>query len=168
VKVLTLLRHAKSSWDEPVADFDRPLNARGLKAAVMVGEELRRRGVKFDCVLASPARRVRETLDQVGQGYGEPLDVHFDERIYLASADHLFAMVHRITDDVQSALLVGHNPAMHRLVLLLTREGGTKDQIADKYPTAAAATIEFDVNRWREVETDSGDLNGLILPRDLS
>jgi hypothetical protein len=56
---------------------------------------------------------------------------------------------------------------MHRLVLLLTREGGTRDQIADKYPTAAAATIEFDVNRWREVEPDSGELRGLILPRDL-
>jgi phosphohistidine phosphatase len=169
VKRLTILRHAKSSWDDPVADFDRPLNARGRKAAVMVGEEMRRRGAKFDCVLASPARRVRETLDRVTEGYGELLDVHFDERIYLASEDHLLELVHRITDDVESAMIVGHNPGLHRLTLLLTRdEGDLRHQIADKYPTGAAATVEFEADRWREVEPGNGKLSALILPRDLA
>jgi phosphohistidine phosphatase len=169
VKRLTILRHAKSSGDDPVADFDRPLNARGRKAAVMVGEEMRRRGAKFDCVLASPARRVRETLDRVTEGYGELLDVHFDERIYLASEDHLLELVHRITDDVESAMIVGHNPGLHRLTLLLTRdEGDLRHQIADKYPTGAAATVEFEADRWREVEPGNGKLSALILPRDLA
>jgi phosphohistidine phosphatase len=168
MKTLTILRHAKSSWDDPVADFDRPLNARGRKAAVTVGEELRRRGAKFDCVIASPAKRVRETLDQLAKGYGAPLDLHFDERIYLASADNLLDLVRGITDDVQSALIVGHNPGLHRLALLLTRDGGgLRQRIADKYPTAAAATVDLDANRWSEVEPDSGELSALILPRDL-
>jgi phosphohistidine phosphatase len=168
VKSLTILRHAKSSWDDPVADFDRPLNARGRKAAVTVGEELRRRGSKFDYVLASPAQRVRQTLERLSRGYGEPFEVHFDERIYLASADHLLAMVHRITDDVQSALIVGHNPGLHRLALLLAREAGAlRRQITDKYPTAAATTLEFETGRWREVDPDSGEIVELILPRDL-
>jgi phosphohistidine phosphatase len=169
VKRLTILRHAKSSWDDPVADFDRSLNARGREAAVLVGKELKRRGAKFDCVLASPARRVRETLDRVAEGYGEPLDVHFHERIYLASEDHLLQLVHRITDDVESAMIIGHNPGLHRLTLLLARdEGSLRDQIADKYPTGAAATVVFEAGRWREVEPGSGQLSALILPRDLA
>jgi phosphohistidine phosphatase len=168
VKTLTILRHAKSSWDDPVADFDRPLNVRGRKAAVTVGEELRRRGAKFDCVIASPAKRVRQTLDQLAKGYGKPLDVHFDERIYLASADNLLDLVRGITDDVHSALIVGHNPGLHRLALLLTRDDGAlRRQIADKYPTGAAATVDLDAGRWREVEPDRGELSALILPRDL-
>ena len=168
VKSLTILRHAKSSWDDPVPDFDRPLNARGRKAAVTVGEELKRRGAKFDCVIASPAQRVRQTLDGLAEGYGAPLDVHYDERIYLASEDNLIDLVRGITDDVRSALIVGHNPGLHRLALLLTRgDGGVRQRIADKYPTAAAATVEFPAKRWSEVEPDSGELSALILPRDL-
>lgn len=168
MKRLTILRHAKSSWDTPVADFDRPLNARGRKAAVMVGEELKRRGAKFDCVLASPAKRVRETLDQLSHGYGAPLDVHFDERIYLASADNLLDLVRGITDDVGSALIVGHNPGLHRLALLLTRDdGGLRHRIADNLPTAAVAGVELGATRWSEVEPGSGELSELILPRDL-
>lgn len=168
MKRLTILRHAKSSWDDPVADFDRALNERGRKAAELVGEDLKRRGAKFDCVLASPARRVRETLERVAEGYGEALDVHFDERIYLASEDHLLQLVHRITDDVESAMIVGHNPGLHRLTLLLARdEGALRRQIADKYPTGAAATVQFEADRWREVEPESGELIALILPRDL-
>ena len=169
MKTLTILRHAKSSWDDPVADFDRPLNARGRKAAATVGAELRRRGAKFDCAIASPAKRVRETLDQLAKGYGALLSLHFDERIYLASADNLLDLVRGITDDVRAALIVGHNPGLHRLALLLTRdEGRFRRQIADKYPTGAAATVELDAKRWREVEPGSGELSGLILPRDLA
>jgi len=168
VKSLTVLRHAKSSWDDPVADFDRQLNERGRKAAVAVGEELKRRGTKFDCVIASPAKRVRETLDQLGKGYGEPLDVHFDERIYLASEDNLLDLVRGIPDDVGSALIVGHNPGLHRLALLLIRdEGELRQRIADKYPTAAATTVELAADRWTEIEPGSGELSALILPRDL-
>ena len=168
MKSLTILRHAKSSWDDPVDDFDRSLNARGRKAAVMVGEELKRRGAKFDCVIASPAKRVRQTLDQLAEGYGAPLDVHFDPRIYLASEDNLLDLVRGIPDDVRSALIVGHNPGLHHLVLLLTREDDVlRQRIAEKYPTAAAATIGLPAKRWSEVEPASGELSALILPRDL-
>ena len=169
MKTLTILRHAKSSWDDPVADFDRPLNARGRTAAVTVGEELRRRGAQFDCVIASPAKRVRQTLDQLAKGYGAPLDVHFDERIYMASADNLLDLVRGIPNDVRSALIVGHNPGLHRLVLLLTREkGALRHRIADNLPTAAVAGVELSALLWSEVEPGNGELGALILPRDLA
>lgn len=167
MKRLTILRHAKSSWDAPLDDFDRPLNERGRKAAVAVGEELRRRGATFDCVIASPAERVRQTLDQLAKGYGEPLDAQFDARIYQASEASLLDLVRGITDDVGSALIAGHNPGLHRLALLLTRGGGLRDRIADRYPTAAVAGVELSADRWSEVEPGSGELCELILPRDL-
>jgi phosphohistidine phosphatase len=168
MKRLTILRHAKSSWDEPLDDFDRPLNARGRKAAAMVGEELKRRGARFDGVIASPAERVRQTLDQLGKGYGAPLDVHFDPRIYLASEDTLLDLIRGIPDDVGSALIVGHNPGLHRLVLLLTRdEGPLRHRIAGNLPTAAVAGVELSAKQWSEVEPGSGTLSELILPRDL-
>ncbi|MEQ1333326.1 SixA phosphatase family protein, partial [Salmonella enterica] len=85
-KTLTLLRHAKSGWDDPVArDFDRPLNPKGQRAAAMMGRYLKAEGLEFDHVLASPAARVVETLAQVATGYGSELAPHWDQRLYLAS-----------------------------------------------------------------------------------
>ena len=73
MKRLTILRHAKSSWkDRELEDFDRPLNARGRKAARLVGHEMTRRGMRFDSVLASPAVRIRETIDGVSEGHELP------------------------------------------------------------------------------------------------
>jgi hypothetical protein len=71
MKTLILLRHAKSGWDDPgLRDFDRPLNAKGQRAAALVGRNLRAMGLSFDRVLASPAVRVVETIDHAGRGYG--------------------------------------------------------------------------------------------------
>jgi phosphohistidine phosphatase len=73
MKILTLLRHAKSGWDDPVArDFDRPLNPRGRRAARTIGREMKAQGLAFDLVMASPARRVIETLEEVAAAYGAP------------------------------------------------------------------------------------------------
>src|SRR3546814_15030544 len=86
MKRLILFRHAKSDWDDPVArDFDRPLNGRGEKAALVMGEFARAKGIRFDMVVASPAVRVVETLNVFFTGYGEVVDPHWDRRIYLAS-----------------------------------------------------------------------------------
>lgn len=168
MKRLTILRHAKSSWDAPLEDFDRPLNDRGRKAAALVGEELKRRGAKFDWVIASPAERVRQTIDQLAKGYGESLDVQFDPGVYEASEANLLDLIRGIPDEVGSVLIVGHNPGLHRLVLLLTRDGDRlRERIADNLPTAAAAGVELGTSRWSEVEPGSGQLSELILPRDL-
>ena len=109
MKTLTILRHAKSSWDDSrLSDFERPLNDRGTKAARRMGEELKRRGMRFDHVLASPAVRVRETLDGVTGGCGADFDVAVDERIYMATVGELLAIIRAIPDDSKRPLLVGH------------------------------------------------------------
>lgn len=169
MKTLTLLRHAKSGWDVPVPrDFDRPLNARGRKAARAMGREMRRLGLGFDLVLASPAARVTETLTELAQGYGAAVDTRFDETIYLASVDCLLALVRAADDADARLLLVGHNPGMEQLALLLSGAGALRDQVAAKYPTGALAEIGLDVAHWREVMPGEGLLARFIRPRELA
>ena len=168
MKTLTLLRHAKSGWDAPVArDFDRPLNARGRKAARAMGREMRRLGLGYDQVLASPAVRVTETLTEVAQGYGAAVETSFDEAIYLAPVDILLALVRAADDGDARLLLVGHNPGMEQLALLLSGAGPLRDEIAAKYPTGALAEIAFDMDRWRDIVPGKGRLGRFIRPREL-
>jgi len=168
MKTLTLLRHAKSGWDDPVArDFDRPLNPKGQRAAVTVGRNLRALGLEFDHVAASPAVRVAETLDHVGSGYGSELAPHWDQRIYLASAATLLELVRELPDAADSVLLAGHNPGLEELVLALIPDGSLRDDVERKFPTASLAEMRFDVARWAEVAAGSGALVRFVRPRDL-
>ena len=170
MKRLTILRHAKSSWDRPdLDDFDRPLNERGWKAARRMGKEMKRRAMRFDLCLASTAARVRETLDGVEETYGPfPFRVQFEQRIYAAATATLLELVRATADEIQSLLLVGHNPGLERLVVELGRDDGEglRTQAGKGFPTAALAMVEFAADRWSEVER-GGEIVELILPREL-
>ena len=114
---LTLFRHAKSSWDDAVPrDFDRPLNTRGEKAAFIMGIWAKRNGLTFDHVVASPAVRVIETIDQFVQGTGERIEPNWDRRIYLASSATLMDVLRDQSDAHKNLLMVGHNPGLEDLV----------------------------------------------------
>jgi phosphohistidine phosphatase len=170
MKTLTLLRHAKSGWDDAVQrDFDRPLNRRGRRAARTVGREMRAQGLEFDRVIASPAVRVIETLADVSEGYGRAIEPEYDERIYLALTSTLLELVQATEDGIQRLLLVGHNPGLESLAVLLSREGEDplREEIAVKYPTGTVAEIAFPVDSWREVTEGSGRIQRFIRPRDL-
>ncbi len=168
--ILTLLRHAKSSWDaQGLDDFDRPLNERGRKAAQRIGRELQRRRIRFDRVIASPAVRVRQTLEEFARGYDKALDVRFDDRLYAAGVETLLNVVRDIPEEAHAPLLVGHNPGLHEVLLRLTRDddGGLRRKVVAKYPTAAVAVVTFIAPRWQEVSPASGEIRELILPREL-
>jgi len=168
--LLTVIRHAKSSWDDlALDDFDRPLNKRGRSAARQIGRELKNRRFRFDLVLASPAKRVRETLEGIEKGYGETLPVQFEPAIYEASKKSLFELVRRIPESAQAPMLVGHNQGLERLILALAAHDarGLRDRVEAKFPTAAVALIEFPEARWAEVMEGSGQIRELILPREL-
>lgn len=170
MKTLILLRHAKSGWNDPaVRDFDRPLNPKGRRAAWTVGRELRARDVAFDAVVASPAARVVETLAGLAEGYGRPIRPVYDERLYLASPATLLELIRAIAEGVERLLLIGHNPGLERLAMLLTRDDGNalRREAAEKYPTATVAEIRLPADRWCDVEEGSGRLERFIRPRDL-
>ncbi|MEI9927875.1 MAG: histidine phosphatase family protein [Sphingomonas sp.] len=170
MKTLTLLRHAKSGWDDPVArDFDRPLNPKGQRAAAMMGRHMRALGLEFDHVVASPAARVIGTLEQVAGGYGGDLAPAWDPRLYLASAATLLEVVRELPEAAERVLLVGHNPGLEELVLLLVPEGrdGLRDAVEVKFPTASLAEIRFDGDRWEAAAPASAELTRFVRPRDL-
>jgi phosphohistidine phosphatase len=168
MKTLTLLRHAKSSWNDPIArDFDRPLNGRGRRAARTMGREMRAQGLEFDRVLASPAVRVVQTLDDVTDGYGRSLQPEFDRRIYLATPEALLELVHETDDSASALLIVGHNPGLERLALLLSGAGDLRSEMEVKYPTATLTQITFPVDHWSEVVEGIGTIARFTRPRDL-
>ena len=164
---LHVLRHAKSRWDDPgLSDVDRPLAPRGRKAAKRLARVLDQHGVRPQLVLCSPALRATQTLDRVLPGLGSP-DVVFDERLYHAWADELLARLQEIPDDVSEALVVGHNPGLAELCLLLAQPGGARDRIADNLPTGAFVTLVADASSWTALEPGGTEIVRLLLPREL-
>ena len=169
MKTLTLLRHAKSGWDDPVTrDFDRPLNRRGRRAARTVGAEMRKLGLAFDRVLASPARRVVETLEEVAETFG-PLEPEYEQRLYLATTETLIELLRATDESVERLLLVGHNPGMECLALALSggSDNALRGEIELKYPTGTLAEIALDVEGWWQVDGGCGKITRFIRPRDL-
>ena len=171
MKTLALLRHAKSSWDHPdLRDFDRPLNRRGREAAAAMGAEIKRRGLAFDAVLASPARRVVETVERLEEGYGRTLQPRFDERIYQASSHLLLSILQAVDEPVERVLMIGHNPGLQGLATLIARKDGQGlyRRIADHFPTAALALFTLDAERWADLKPGGGMVEAFLKPRELS
>jgi phosphohistidine phosphatase len=164
MKTLTLLRHAKSGWDDmSLRDFDRRLNPKGRRAAEVIGRHLRDAGLAFDHVVASPAVRVVETLEGVASGYGRDLAPLWDRRIYLASSAMLLDVVRELPDAHDRVLLVGHNPGLEDLVLLLAADAG---EAKDKYPTATLAELAIG-DGWSDAAEGAAELVRFVRPRDL-
>ncbi|HKY82458.1 MAG TPA: histidine phosphatase family protein [Sphingobium sp.] len=171
MKRLTLLRHAKSDWDDPVArDFDRPLNRRGKKAALLIGQFARGRKMQFDLLVASPAARVVQTLDTFLEGYGHPFELHWDRRIYLASAPTLLDVIRDLPDTIDSAIMAGHNPGLEELILELVPDDGAsslREDVEVKFPTASLAVLDLAIDRWADVTQNVATLVSFTRPRDL-
>ena len=171
MKRLTLLRHAKSDWDDPVErDFDRPLNRRGERAALLIGQFARSRKMQFDHLAASPAVRVVQTLDTFLEGYGQPLDPHWDRRIYLASVATLLDVLRDLPDTASSVILAGHNPGLEELILELVPDDGASPLRGDvevKFPTASLAVLDLEIDAWADVAPNAGTLVSFTRPRDL-
>lgn len=172
MKHLSLLRHAKSGWDDAITrDFDRPIGPRGQRGSTLMGEYAASIGLDPDFIVASPAVRVTETLDRfIPAAKLDHIEPHWDRRIYLASSATLFDCIGDLPDAAQHILLSGHNPGMEDLILELVPDDGTsplRDIIEAKYPTAALATIELAIDRWSDITANCGALQALKCPRDL-
>jgi phosphohistidine phosphatase len=168
VKRVCLLRHAKSSWDDPtLRDRDRPLAPRGRKAAKRMGRWARKHDVRPQLVVCSSAVRARETLRRMLPGLGEP-EVWVEVTLYAASADTLLERIRALPDEVDDAMLVGHNPGVMDLVLLLAAPGALRDRASDNVPTGALAVLDVDVGRWPDVAAGSATLRRFVVPRDLT
>jgi phosphohistidine phosphatase len=168
VKRLFLLRHAKSAWDDPaLRDRDRPLAPRGRKAAKRVARWARKHGVRPQLVVCSSAERAQQTLQGVLPGLGEPT-VWVEMTLYAAGVETLLARVRALPEEVDEVMLVGHNPGLMELVLLLAAPGPLRERARENLPTGALAELEMDVGRWADVSPAAARLTELVLPRELS
>jgi phosphohistidine phosphatase len=172
LKSLTILRHAKSGWDATVErDFDRPINERGRLGAKLVGAWFQRQVFALDHITASPAVRVTQTLDVFQPSSGlATLDVHFDRRIYLASAATLMDVIRETPDSVDNLLICGHNPGLEDLILMLVPANSSDEhraKVDEKLPTAALAHLELDISSWTALDEKSARFINFIRPRDL-
>jgi phosphohistidine phosphatase len=168
MKRLLLLRHAKSSWDDPeLDDHDRPLAARGRRAATLVAEHLRERAPARMLVLCSSARRTRETLDHIAPALGEIVAVQVETELYDASAERLLERLRAVDDGVDSVLLIGHNTAIEELALLLAGSGSKLPSVRRKYPTGALASLELPA-AWSELRPGVAVLVDFVTPKELA
>ena len=165
MKILGLLRHAKSDMDDlALRDFDRGLNERGRRGAAAIGTHMREAGLAWDQVIASPAERVRATLAATGLH----LAPRFDERLYLADAATLMAVLREAEGD--RVLLVGHNPGLQEMVFRVVapeHENALFEAASEKFPTATLAVIELDIADWPDISAGCGRLTHFARPRDL-
>lgn len=160
MKRLYLLRHAKSGWDDAsLADFDRPLNDRGLIAAPFMGELMASRDIRPAVVVSSPAKRTMQTAELVRESAGFAPTVTYDERIYDASLSTLLKVIRQLPPEADSALLVGHNPGIESVIGYLTGE-------TEPMPTAALASLELGIGAWAELDQFSGTLEFVLRPKD--
>ena len=168
MKVLYLLRHAKSSWEDAgLADHDRPLTPRGKRAAAAIADHLRRQGIQPALVLCSTARRARDTLKPLRRVLSDRTEVRFESTLYAATSAELLGRLRSVAQPVPSVMLVGHNPGLQDLGLRLARPGARRDALERKFPTGSLAILEMDATTWRDAAEGPGELTSLILPREL-
>ncbi len=171
MKTLGLYRHAKSDWSDARArDFDRPLNARGRKGAKAMGRHILQTGFGCARIIASPAVRCAETIELGSEAAGATFPVIWDRRIYLASSATLLDLLCEQEGDPASIMMVGHNPGLEDLIFDLVPDDGMsplRDMVEEKFPTAAYAVLELDVESWADAAPGCARLIHLTRPRDL-
>jgi len=176
MRQLLLLRHAKSSWDDPAqSDHARPLNAAGRSAAASMRTAMRSLGLVPDVVLVSSARRTLQTLEALGPWDETPI-IEPMNGLYLANAPQILHVLRAISPTVRSLMVVGHNPGLHDLAMALvgahamSSNGNMLRKLAEGFPAGALA--EFTIARsWRELGEGGGEGGGRLVrflsPRDL-
>jgi phosphohistidine phosphatase len=170
MKSIYLLRHAKSSWDDPsMEDIHRSINKRGQRAAKLMCDYFRDQGIHPAMVMCSPATRTRQTLEALKPVLREA-PVTFEPRVYEATRQTLLARLNELPNSAASVLLIGHNPGLERLATHLideTAEGPAVTRLHEKYPTGTLAVLRAPIETWIELKAGICQLESFIRPSDL-
>jgi phosphohistidine phosphatase len=171
VKIILLLRHAKSAWGQPgLDDHERPLNKRGERAAEAMAEHIVHNAPRPDLILCSTAVRTRQTLAPLVHRLAAPAPpIALEKGLYLASEGELLVRLRAVAEDVGTVLLIGHNEGIGELADALAGEGEPAALAAlhEKFPTGALATLQLDAGPWRDLAPGAAELLAFVRPRDL-
>lgn len=167
---LSLFRHAKSSWDNPnLQDFDRPLNERGREAAPRMGAFMAEHGIKPDLILCSTSVRTRQTLSLILPHLSPAPAITYEDAVYLGASSTLLKLTRKVEATVAHVMIVAHDPGLHQLAMELSGTGDPDllQLLAQKFPTAALAVIDFDARSWAKVRPGNGRLRLFMSPKRL-
>ena len=147
MKTLVLIRHAKSSWAEPLqADYDRSLNERGRADAPAMGERLKKMGVVPDLIVSSTAKRAAQTAKRIAEGVGyDPAKIQWVDKLYHASPSTMEDVVAGLDDHVQTVFLVSHNDGLTHYANALSPQFST-----DNVPTAGCVGCRAGISHWAD------------------
>lgn len=169
MKVLYLLRHAKSSWaDAELDDYDRPLAKRGRRATKRLARYMRRAGIRPALVLCSSARRTRQTLKLLKPALRGKPKLHIEDSLYGADSAALLRRLRRLPKRADSVLLIGHNPGLQELALALVRPGAERERMMQRFPTGALAALRIGKAGWRRLSKGDAALAGYLTPTELT
>jgi phosphohistidine phosphatase len=174
VKRLLLLRHAKSSRDQrELSDADRPLSKRGEQSAPLMGQLIAHEGYVPDRILCSTAKRAVQTGKMILEAFSPKPDYRQLDELYMATPRDILVTIGEQADDVQSLLVIGHNPGLGDLAAWLVNDGRGKDisRLKDKFPTAGLAVIDLPIDSWNDLSDSTmvnwhGQLIRFATPRD--
>lgn len=159
------MRHAKSDWETGTSDFDRPINKRGNKSAIRIGQWM----VENDClpekIISSPAKRAKQTIELVVDQIESKSkkEISYEEDLYLASLDTLLENIQLYKNDINSLMLVAHNPGLEELVHFLSSQSNYEFK---SMTTANLVIFEYKNNKF-DIESDKGKLLEFIKPKEL-
>lgn len=161
MKTIVLVRHAKSSWDNPeFSDFERPLNGRGIKDAPFMGSLIKKMGLKPDLMVSSPAVRALTTCKMFAEAMEYPIEnIVQDKKIYEYGPNAILAILESMDDKVNTVFLFGHNPDMTHLTNFLS---GVH---VDNVPTCGVSCIDIDSGKWENLRQVKGDLRFFEYPK---
>ncbi|MGW7424111.1 SixA phosphatase family protein [Streptomyces sp. NPDC054813] len=164
---LVVLRHAKSAWPEGVPDQLRPLAPRGRRDAPAAGRALAESDCLPDLAVCSTALRARQTWELASGQWGTPAPVRHDRRVYAAGVPELLEVVREVPPEVETLLLVGHNPGLEELVLELAGDGldDTVEQVRKKFPTSAIAVLAWHGTAWAALGPGTALLTDVTVAR---
>ncbi len=163
MKTLYLLRHAKSSWDDPdLRDFERPLAERGINDVPVMAKRFQERGREVACMICSPAVRTKTTAKMLASLVGFPTDeIGSNPELYFAGSSMFLKAASLLDDDYDSAMLVGHNPAITEFVNQMIN--GNIDNI----PTCGLVELCLPVNNWSDTEFGTAELIDFNYPKKM-
>lgn len=163
MKRLFLLRHGKAGLGS--TDFNRPLAPRGESDAFWLGQYLMKNDLWPDRVFCSSAARAQGTFNHLQQGVNRPLVAEYRDDLYLASPSLITKIIHRLSPDISSVMIIAHNPGLSELFQQL-HQSPSQNKHSQKYPTCALAILDFKVQSWKDMKSNLGQLYRLVIPSD--
>ena len=164
MKHILLLRHAKSSWDEPgLDDFDRPLAKRGIKDAPRMGAFVEKCGYVPDHIISSPAKRAKQTASLFSESAGiESRGIQREEDFYYGSAFDYLEAIQKSSEDYETIMVVGHNPKIEEAVSILCSD---QRSYPVRMPTAALVCVEHPAMKWSQVKEGTARIKWMVIPK---